>query len=395
MSTDPEQAFFSDGIAEDIITALSRFEGLLVIARNSSFTYRGRAVDVKQIGRELGVRYVLEGSVRWAGPRLRVTAQLINATTGAHVWAENYDRDLSDIFEVQDEITRNVVASTETQIYLAEGALFEGIEKQSVPAWMRTSRALRLLYDLDEPALQSGHDLMEEAIALSPDSSKAHFVMADLLFHLVWMGFATDPEKTLARARAMAERAVRLDRNNEAAHWILGLIRLCDNQHDAALTAMERALEINPNFSIAHGSMGTILNFAGQPEKAIRSNQIAIRSNPRDPSIFFRYSGLAISHFLLGDFDNAIHWARRSVSFKSVWYQGHVALIASLTEAGRLEEARGQVADYVEHCPGASLGQVAALPFRDPGITARFVDALRLAGCPDCPPGTTPGADLG
>ena len=382
MSGESEQDYFADGIAEDITTALSRVEWFFVTARNSSFTYKGRAVDVQQVGRELGVRYILEGSVRRSGQRLRVTAQLIDAMSGKHVWAERYDRELSDIFDVQDEITRNVVATTQTQIQLTEGSLFEDLEKLSLPVWVLVNRSWKQMYELNDPSLQEAISLAEEAVSLDPGSGRAHQALASALFHWIWMGFATDADTAYARALRMAERAVRLDKNNEYSHWTLGLLKLLNGEHDKATAELERAIEINPNCSLAYGTLATVLNFAGYPERAIANNEIAIRSNPRDPSIFFRYSGLALSHFLTKHYEAAIEWARKAVHLKPEWHVGHAVLVAGLVESGNLDDARLAVEEYVNQSPKASLGEITALPFRVPAHREQLVTALRKAGLP-------------
>ena len=382
MSGDVEQEYFADGIAEDIITALSRVEWFFVTARNSSFTYKGRAVDVQQVGRELGVRYILEGSVRRSGQRLRVTAQLIDATSGNHVWAERYDRELSDIFDVQDEITRNVVATTQTQIQLTEGSLFEELEKLSLPVWALVNRSWKLMYELNDQSLQEAISMAEEAVSLDPGSGRAHQALASALFHWVWMGFATDVDTVYARALRMAERAVRLDKNNEYSHWTLGLLKLLNGEHGKAIAELERAIEINPNCSLAYGTLATVLNYAGYPERAIGNNEIAIRSNPRDPSIFFRYSGLALSHFMTKQYEAAIEWARKAAHLKPEWHQGHAVLVASLVESGHLDDARLAVEDFVSQSPKASLSEITTLPFRVPAHREQLVSALRKAGLP-------------
>ena len=380
MSGDPEQEYFADGIAEDIITALSRIQWFFVTARNSSFTYKGQAVDVQQVGRQLGVRYILEGSVRKSGQRLRVTAQLIDATTGKHVWAERYDRELSDIFEVQDEITRNVVAATQTQVQLSEGSLFEALEKPSLPVWALVNRSWKLVYEMTGDSLFEAKRLAEEAIALDPGSGRAHQALAVGLWHLAWMGFAEDAPATRARGRKMAERAVRLNDNDEYSHWILGLFQMADGEFEKAIAELKRAIEINPNCSLAYGSLATVLNHAGQPEEAVTHNETAIRSNPRDPSIFYRYNGLALSHFLLKQFEMAIDWARKTVQHKPSWFQGHAVLTASLVELGRLDDAQVALSDYLAQIPNASLIDIQKLPFRIPAHREQLVDALRKAG---------------
>ena len=382
MSGDPEQEYFADGIAEDIITALSRIQWFFVTARNSTFTYKGQAVDVQQVGRQLGVRYILEGSVRKSGQRLRVTAQLIDATTGKHVWAEKYDRELSDIFEVQDEITRNVVAATQTQVQLTEGSLFEELEKPSLPVWALVNRSWKLVYEMTGDSLAEAKRLAEEAIALDPGSGRAHQALAVALWHLAWMGFVEDAPATLARGRKMAERAVRLNDKDEYSHWILGLLHMADNEFDKAIAQLYRAIEINPNCSLAYGSLATVLNHAGQPEEAIKNNETAIRSNPRDPSIFYRYNGLALSYFLLSQYGTAVDWARKSVQHKPGWFQGHAVLVASLVELDRLDDTQTALGDYVAQIPTASLHDIQKLPFRIVAHRERLVDALRKAGLP-------------
>ena len=383
MSGDPEQEYFADGLVEDIITALSRIKAFFVIARNSSFTYKGSSVDIQRVGQELGVRYVLEGSVRRSGQRLRVTAQLIDATTGEHVWAERYDRELSDIFDVQDEITRNVVATTQTQVQLSEGSLFGHVEKPSLPIWALVSRSWKLMYELTSDSLSEAISLAEEAIALDPNSGRAHQVLAVNLWHLNWMGFAKDGDATFARGRKIAERAARLNDNDEYTHWILGLLQMENGEYDKAIAELERAIEINPNCSLAYGSLATVLNFAGRPEDALGNNEIAIRSNPRDPSIFFRYSGLAWSNFLLKRFEIATEWAKKSVQHKPGWFQSHVVLVASLVELELLEEAKEALGDYLRQFPNSSLAEITELPFRMPEHRARLLDALRKIGLPE------------
>ncbi|HEX6111549.1 MAG TPA: tetratricopeptide repeat protein [Geminicoccaceae bacterium] len=383
MSGDPEQEYFADGIAEDIITALSRIHWFFVTARNSSFTYKGQAVDVQQVGRQLGVRYILEGSVRKSGQRLRVTAQLIDATTDKHVWAEKYDRELSDIFEVQDEITRNVVAATLTQVQLSEGSLFEDLQKPSLPVWVLANRSWKLVYEMTAESLSEAKRLAEEAIALDPGSGRAHQALAVALWHLAWMGFVEDAPTILVQGRRMAERAVRLNDNDEYSHWILGLLQMADGEFDKAIAELRRAIEINPNCSLAYGSLATVLNHAGQPGEAIINNETAIRSNPRDPSIFYRYNGLALSYFLLNQFEIAVDWARKSVQHKPSWFQAHAVLIASLVELGRLDDAQVALSDYLAQIPSASLIDIQKLPFRIPAHREQLVDALRKAGLPE------------
>lgn len=376
MSGDPEQEFFADGIAEDIITALSRIKAFFVTARNSSFTYKGRPVDVQQVGRELGVRYVLEGSVRRAGNRVRITAQLIDATDGRHIWAEKYDGSLDDIFDVQDEITRNVVACTHLRIRDAEATLFEGIEERSLPVWGLICRAHSEMMGMGSEALTKAIRLCEKAIALDPDSGRAHELMAFGLWHQAWLGYADDERAILDRARRMAERAIQLDNRDEGAHWVLAMCHLMDGAHDRAIAAMERSIEINPNFSRGYGSLGTILNFAGDPQRAIENNLLALRSNPIDPGNYFRYCGLAISYLLLGRLEEGLDWAYKTLHLKSDWYIAHAVLVAFLVHLDRMDDARAAMRDFRRNCPTATLEDLKRLPFRRPEHLAILVDAL-------------------
>lgn len=383
MSRDPEQDFFAEGIAEDIITALSRIEWFFVAARNSSFTYKGRATTVQQVGRDLGVRYVLEGSVRSSGQRLRVTAQLIDAWTGAHVWAEKFDREMADIFDVQDEISRNVVASLQTQIQLSEGAIpAVDLGKPSLPVWMLVNRAWSLMYQMEAASLAQSIELAERAVALDPGSGRACQILASAIFHRGWMGFSSDFESDCARSTKFAERAVKISPQNEYAHWILGLCRLMAREHWKAIAEMERAIEINPNCSLAYGSLATVQNFAGQPDMAIGNNEIAIRSNPRDPSIFYRFTGLAISYYMIRRLDASKAWARKAVQMKPEFLQANAVLIASLAEAGEETEATNALDDCLRQCQGATLPQIEALPFRNPAHLGRLTGSLERIGFP-------------
>ena len=202
------------------------------------------------------------------------------------------------------------------------------------------------------------------------------------LWHWAWMGFAEDEQDTIAKGRRMAERAIRLNDNDEYSHWVLGLLQLANSEYDKAIAELERAIDLNPNCSLAYGSLATVLNHAGRPKEAIPNNEIAIRSNPRDPSIFYRYNGLAISHFLLGNLELAVEWARKSVQHKPGWFQGHAMLVASLMELDRSDDARTALDDYLMQFPNASLTDLEKIPFKNSAHSDRLVGALREAGLP-------------
>jgi len=383
MSGDPEQEYFADGMAEDIITALSRSPWLFIIARNTTFTYKGEKVDVKRVAQELGVRYVLEGSVRKAGNRIRATAQLIDGTTGGHVWSERYDGELADIFDLQDEITRNVVASIQTQVHLTASEPARKSNRPDLTVWELTMRGWQLLYDFSPESFTTAKTLLEEAIAHDPNSAEAHLVLALIHYHDAIMGFVNDNQTSLTTARELARRATRLDDQNEYAHWTLGLCYMGLARHGESIAALERAVELNPNCSVAYGSLGTALSLVGRIDESIANQEIAIRSNPRDPSIFFRFTGIGLAHYLAGRYDAAIEWASKAVHRMPTWYLGHFLLAASHMQANRLEEAKAAVDRCREVLPDASVSQLDRLPLTDATDMERFRECLRKAGLPD------------
>lgn len=251
MSGDPEQEYFADGMVEDIITELSRFKGLLVIARNSTFTYKGKAVDVKKVGAELGVRYVLEGSVRRAGPRVRITGQLINAETGGHIWAEKYDRDLTDMFELQDQITRSVVATLQTELILLEGSLADRLTSPNLEVWTATKKIWKEFYSLSREGLTEGLRLARKLAIDHPTSAEGHKLTSLIASHHVLMGFASNPNAMKDEAEKSIRLALAIAENDEHAYWGLGIVLgLLQDKFDEADRAYLRATEINANFSL-------------------------------------------------------------------------------------------------------------------------------------------------
>ena len=383
MSGDSEQEYFSDGITEDIITALSRSPWLFVISRNSSFTYRGRAVDVRQVSRELGVRYILEGSVRKAGNRVRVTAQLIDGSVGSHVWAERYDGELQDIFGLQDQISQQVVASILTQIQTHVGEKTKRLERPDVVTWDLLARGWKLFYELTKVSLVEAENIFRRAVVSAPTSCDAHHLLASTIIHRAQMGFIAHKRAAVSEAYEIAKRAVALDERNEYAHWGLGFIQLWRRNHDSAAAGLRRAIELNPNCSLAFGSLGTVLSYSGEPDESIKNNEIAIRLNPRDISIFFRYSGLAMAHFVAGRYSEAVQWAHKSIHRKSIWRVGHAILASSLAQLDQLEDAKSAIDNYLEIIPDETIATLRDLPFKRPDDAHRFEEGLRKAGLPE------------
>jgi adenylate cyclase len=385
MSGDSEQEYFSDGITEDIITALSRSAWLFVIARNSSFAYRGVRVDVKQVSRELGVRYILEGSVRKAGNRVRVTAQLIDGNLGNHVWAEKYDGELQDIFDLQDQITQQIVATLLTQIHMYVGENAKRLERPDEVTWDLLARGWKLYYELTKESLAAAEKIFRRAIASAPTSCDAHYLLAGVLYHQVVMGYVSDDRDVIfSEAYEGAKRAVSLDEKSEYAHWTLGLIQHMRKKQDLAIMEFERAIELNPNCSLAYGSLGDVLSESGDPDESIKNNEIAIRLNPRDPSIFFCYSGIAMAHFMAGRYSEASQWARKSVHRKPSWRFGHAVLASSLAQLNLLEEAKEAVNNYLENFPNETISELRkVIAIKKPDNAHRLEEGLRNAGLPE------------
>ena len=383
MSGDSEQEYFSDGITEDIITALSRSPWLFVISRNSSFTYRGKMVDIRQVSRELGARYILEGSVRKAGNRIRVTAQLIDGSVGSHVWAEKYDGELQDIFDLQDQITQQVVAAILTQIQMYVGENTKRLERPDVVTWDLLAHGWKLFYELTKESLAEAETIFRRAVASASTSCDAHHLLASTIIHRAQMGYIADKEAAISESYEFAKRAIALNERNEYAHWGFGFIQLWRRNHDVAVAELKRAIELNPNCSLAFGTLGTVLSYSGEPDESIKNNEIALRLNPRDISIFFRYSGLAMAHFVTGRYSEAVQWARKCIHRKPIWRVGHAVLAASLAQLDLLEEAKAAVDNYLEIIPDETISELRFLPFKNHIDARRLEEGLQKAGLPD------------
>lgn len=344
MSSDAEQEFLADGIAEDITTALSRLRWLLVIARNSTFTYKGRAVDVRQVGRELGVRYILEGSLRRAGNRIRVTGQLVEAESGRHIWAERYDRDLTDIFAVQDEITGHVVAAIEPHLYAQEGYRAANRPPGSIDAWGLVVRAMGLISRVEHRANAEAQALLRRAVAIEPGYARAHAVLGWAVWWAATLDWSANRAEGFAEAVRHAEEAAALDPAEPWARMMLGLCLSNARQHGRALVELRAALDLNPNFALGRTCFGWGLLRAGRFEEAIEQTGRALRMSPADSfsGIYTSIHGLA----LLGArrFEEALPFLRASVAAFGD-YAGHYnTLISCCGHLGLIEEARGFIA---------------------------------------------------
>ena len=382
MSGDAGQDHFADGLTEDVITALSRLRWLFVIARNSTFTYRGRNVDVRQVSQELGVRYVLEGSVRIAGDRIRVTGQLIDAPTAKHIWADRYDRRLDDIFAVQDEITGNVVAAIEPHIYAEEGYRAAQRPPDSIDAWGLVVRAMGLIRRIGRREMEEAQELLHRAIAIDPGYARAHAMLA----WAVWWGTLSyawpDTAEGYARAARHAEEAVRLDPAEPWARMILGLSYSNAGQHGRALAELRAALDLNPNSSMGRTALGWALLRAGEGEEAVEETRRALKMSPLDSyaGIYSSVHGLA----LLGTrrFEEALPHLRAAVAAFAE-YPGHYnTLISCCGHLGLLEEARAFIASRERVAAPLQLSVVRRMldGFAHQAI---FVEGLAKAGVPE------------
>jgi adenylate cyclase len=340
MSGDKEQEYFADGVVEDIITALSRMRWLFVIARNSSFTYKDKAVDLKQVGRELGVRYVLEGSIRVMGRSIRTTSQLIDAESGKHIWSEKYDRKLDDIFTLQDEITENVVAAIEPNLYAQEGYRAREKGPGSLDAWGYVAQAMPLATKLARGKNEAARKLLKRAIVIEPEYAKAHAVLSFAEWWHAFCWWSANTPKTYEEALISAERALALDPHDPWARMACGISLSSAGEHDRALGQFETALEHNPSFALAHAMYGLALVRAGRFEQAVQITAKALRMSPLDDfsGVYTVFHGLA--HLSSGHFVEALESARKSVSAYPDFPGHYNVLISCCGHLGLRDEAK-------------------------------------------------------
>jgi TolB-like protein/Flp pilus assembly protein TadD len=379
MSGDPEQEYFSDGITDDIITALSRLRWFFVIARNSTFVYKGKAVDIKLVGRELGVRYVLEGSVRKSGSRVRITGQLIDALTGKHIWAERYDHELNDIFAVQDEITQSIASAIEPKLVAAEGLRAESRSIEDLSAWDLVARAVSHFWKLTAEESDTAAAMLRQAVQLYPNYAPAHGMLAFALLVAGHQGWSLSDDDRRS-AGDLARRATDLDDSDPWGYLALGYLAFTSRKTDEAVRAFRVALDLNPNFAAAHGYVGWALTFDGRSDEAIQHLQQAIRMSPRDPLNGFFLAGIAAAHYLAGRYPEAVEWARKAVQERPGILGGHRILCASLAQAGLIDEARAHMDRLRQLQPGISVAWIEqAVPYTA-GPMARFLEGMRKAG---------------
>ncbi len=379
MSGDPEQEYFSDGIAEDIITDLSKISALLVIARNSSFAYKGDSVDIRQAAHELGVAYVLEGSVRRAANRVRITAQLIDGASTAHLWAERYDRELDDIFAIQDEITREVVNALKITLRLDETDRIGIQATNNMEAYDLGLRGLSMIYRHDREGAIEARKLFERAIELDPTFVMPYFGLVVALGNIFTNGWDDEPESVMEQGFELAERAIEIDALNPQGHCAMALAHTWKHDLNSAISEAERAMELAPNMAEAFAIRGYAQSYAGHGREAISSLNSAMRLDPQYTDIWLHFLGHA--YFISADYAQAIEALERRIRRNPGTDISRVLLASCYGHLGRAEEARQAWAEALEINPDYSLAQKAKiLPYKNPGDWNRFVEGLEKVG---------------
>jgi adenylate cyclase len=381
LSRDPDQEYFADGITEDLITRLSTSRVVPVIARNSSFVYKGRAVDVKQVSRELGARYVVEGSIRKAGDRVRISAQLIEATTGHHVWAERYDRELQDVFAVQDEITDAIVSSIAPQLLQSEQDRVARQNPENLDAWDCIHRAMWHYNKLTREDNVQAQSFAQRAAELDPQFAAAFSGLAFVHYFALMNQWTDNPARSIEELKAAARRSVALDNTDPLGQLTLGWAYMFEGQRDKAEAAFERALQLNPSMAGAYFILGVNLARWGRPDEAIEKLERAILLSPQDPAMHFYLYAVSLAHFVAERYEEAVAWAHKSLQNRGDYSLALATLAASLSHLGRLDQAQGTVQELLRLNPEFSLTGVRQfLQAADPDHLERYVDGLRKAG---------------
>jgi adenylate cyclase len=379
LSGDPEQEYFSDGLTEEIISTLSSVPKIFVIARNSTFTYKGKAVKVQQVSEDLGVRYVLEGSVRKGGDKIRITAQLIDALNGHHLWAQTYDRTLSDIFAVQDEITKNII--TAMQVRLTEGEEVKAASKgtNNLEAYLKYLQANELINKINPESNALAKQLAEEAIELDPDYAWAYLVLGRSHMMDVWVKTSKSPKASIGKAIELVQKAIALDETNAEAHALLGFLYSMTKQYDKAIAQVEEAVNLNPNSAYGHFVMGKNLFFAGRFEESIPEYKKSIRLNPIPPSNLFWSLGLSYAY--IEQYDEAIKWCEKAVHQEPNDLLARMMMTVVYSLSGHDEKARAEADEMLRIQPKFTIDKFKKkLTYKRQTDRERFLGALRKAG---------------
>lgn len=380
MSGEKEQEYFSDGITEDIISALSQIPTLFVIASQSTFTYKGKPVKIQQVGEDLGVRYVLEGSVQRSGDTLRVTAQLIDATTGHHLWSERYDLEMKGIFALQDDITMKVITALQVKLMEGEHARLLAKGTKNLQAYLKFLQAREIFLTVTKEGNVQARRLLEEVIALDPQFAPAYSVLGWITYVDVAVGLSKSPYESYKQAFELAKKAVAMDDSFPTAHSLLGFLHVVmGRQYDKGIAECERAIALAPNSASAHIWMGQVLMLAGRHEEAIRHSEQALRLDPIAPGLYYRNLGSA--YFYAGRYEEAIAAHKKSLNRAPNDILTHLCLTTAYSWAGRLEEARAQAAEVLRIKPNFSVEERAKIGlYKNQADLERYLEGLRKAG---------------
>jgi TolB-like protein/cytochrome c-type biogenesis protein CcmH/NrfG len=385
MSGDPEQDYFADGLTEDIITGLSRQRWFFVIARNSTFAYKGEAIDVRKVASQLGVRYVLEGSVRKAAGRVRVTGQLIDAAHGIHLWADKYDRELANIFDLQDDITNSVIGSVGPQILAAEVARVRRKQPQNIDAWDLVMQALPHMWRMSADEQRRAQELLQRAMALDSEYAHAHGLLGWSYVNMFNLDARTPISEFTDKALDLGARAVSLDDQEPWGHLVLGLGHARRRRPEPAVTHLSNSVELNPSFALGHAGLGYALACGGQPERGLQALEQAQRLSPRDPFLAL-YAPIVryMAHFALGQYEETIAICRATAAMHPHHAGCWRLMTVSLGLLGRIDEAREALAHTLTLQPDLTTAHVETnTVFADPSDRSRFLLGLRKAGLKD------------
>jgi adenylate cyclase len=381
MSGDAEQEYFSDGMTEDLITDLSKISALFVIARNSSFAYKGRLAKVQEIGRDLGVRFVLEGSIRKAGNRVRITAQLIDAGSGGHLWAERFDRDLTDIFATQDEVVEKIVGALAVKLTQGEAQRLRRRATANVEAYETWLRARELLAPGTRDSAAQAKAMYRRAIAIDPNFAAPHAGLSLATISEYVSDWAVDPGEALNEAERWARRALELDEQEPLSHMALGNVLLWRRDHDGALAQCRRMITLDPNFAQGHSATGLALMYAGRAAEALESFATAMRLDPHYPGIVLHF--VAQANFSLGNYEAAAKQLSERIARTPGTDSSRMLLAACYAHLGRMDDARAAWAELLKINPDFSLAQRArVLPYKEMRDFQRIADGLAKAGLP-------------
>ena len=382
MSNDPDQDFIGDGITEDLITALSKIRSFKVISRESTFSYKGSAIDVRQVASELGVRFVLEGSVRKAGNRVRVTVQLIDAESGPHVWAERYDREMEDIFDLQDEMVRVIASALEPELSAFERERAVSKSPENLDAWELYQRALWFMWTYETENIRTALDLFKRSSSADPKFAPAYAYYAYCCYQFVILGTAEDPDALLQEGMVAAKKALQCDDRDAISYFAIGRIHMMLGDHNASIAALRKSIELNPCFAQAYHGLAFALSLAGELEESKLTTKQAVTMSPRDPMMWAFTIVHALTYILDQEYETALQWADHTLQIpNATGYWPHAVKASALANLGRIDEAKQSIALALEAKPDLSINFLETnMPIKHAGGLDPYLDGLRQSG---------------